>query len=194
VGRQSALVEYCAQLHGMTVDQALRWRVADLPGRLGARLVETDGPVVPFSTVLARRGRYLILIPRRVLESPLGPDAISGACSRAWYLQRGMRPSRQMVRAGAARLAVPTPLVKAIHRGALRPADVAGAIGCALELVYLRLALDGPRTDDALRDRHTAYLEQGLRCLGGHCRIPKQLRNDTRNRDCFEVIYSTPGC
>jgi hypothetical protein len=70
---------------------------------------------------------------------------------------------------------------------------VAIAIGCALELVYLRLALDGPRTDDALRDRHTAYLEQGLRCLGGHCRIPKQFRNDTRNRDCFEVIYSTPG-
>jgi hypothetical protein len=167
--------------------------VADLPGKLGVRLEATDGPVLPFSTALVRRGKSLILIPKRVLESPLGPDALSGACARVWYVLRGYRPSRQMVRGAAARLAVPTALVQTVLRGEYRAADVACIVGCTVELVYLRLALEGSRLDDTQRDRHTAYLEEGLRCLGGHCRVPQQLHNSVRYRDCAEVIWSMPG-
>jgi hypothetical protein len=193
VGQQSALIDYCAEIHGTTQEQSDRWRVADLPGRMGIHLEGTSGPVSPFSSALERRGKGLIFVSNRVLESPLGPDAIAGACARVWFLRHQLRPSKAMVRAGAARLAVPTALIRAIHRGAYRPADVAGSIGCALELVYLRLALDGPRTDDALRERHTAWLEAGLRCLDGRCRWGDTLHDGPRYRDCHEVIYSTPG-
>jgi hypothetical protein len=186
------LVAYCEKLHGTTLDQAHRWRVADLPDRMAVPLVETDGPPVPFSAVLWRRGKPLVLISKRVLESPLGPDAIAGACARVWFLRHGLTAPCAYVGASAARLAIPEALVRAVHRGAYRRADVASIVGCPLELVYLRMALDTPALP-AQHEAHVRWVTEGLRCLGGRCLLRAEDRRKPRGRDCAEVAWSTPG-